>query len=79
MSNLVKVAIDADDGSRVYRYRAIGPDHFYYSMLYLLIASEKIAIAENTPWWARRDQGVRVRTGLPRLDAEIEAYKRQRH
>jgi hypothetical protein len=48
MCNLAKVLEeDPETGSREYRYRKLGPDHYYHATAYFYLASEKIWLAEG--------------------------------
>ena len=48
MTNTAKVLEeDPETGSREYRYRKLGPDHFYHATGYFSLASEKIWLAEG--------------------------------
>ena len=76
LTNLVKISIEEEGGSKVFRYRAIGPDHFFHSLGYLQIASEKIGIASDQGWWARKRNQVKTRTGISWIDRQIEANRR---
>lgn len=76
LSNIAKVLQeDLETGSREYRYRKTGEDHYRHALNYLTLAALKVPLSDNTPWWARRDQRVKVRTGLARLDEKIERMR----
>lgn len=39
---------DQETGSREYRYRRLGPDHYYHALNYLVLAAKKIGISESS-------------------------------
>ena len=39
---------DQETGSREYRYRRLGPDHYYHALNYLLLAAKKIGLSESS-------------------------------
>jgi hypothetical protein len=47
MTNTAKVLEDPETGSREYRYRKLGADHFYHATGYFYLASKKIWLAEG--------------------------------
>lgn len=53
MTNVVKVLVEKVDGSQVYEYKEVGPDHYRHACAYMLLASSRIAMAVATgrPWW----------------------------
>jgi hypothetical protein len=49
MCNIAKVLEeDPETGSKEYRYRKLGPDHYRHAMNYLLLASTRIGVAEDS-------------------------------
>jgi hypothetical protein len=48
LCNIAKVLEeDPETGSREYRYRKLGPDHYYHATAYFYLASKKIWLAEG--------------------------------
>jgi len=38
---------DSETGSREYRYRKLGPDHYYHALNYLSLAARKVGVSES--------------------------------
>ncbi|OPY12288.1 MAG: Phage terminase large subunit (GpA) [Syntrophaceae bacterium PtaB.Bin038] len=55
MSNLVKVLVEKPNGSRLYEYKQVGPDHYRHATAYFLLAAERIPVAApaGLPWMQR--------------------------
>ncbi len=61
MSNIAKVLQeDQETGSREYRYRKLGEDHYRHATNYFYLASQRIDIAANSYW--RRPREIKVIT-----------------
>lgn len=60
--NVVKVLVEKADGSQVYEYKEVGPDHYRHATAYMLLASSRIsmAIATGRPWWDAAGPRVQV-------------------
>lgn len=50
MSNAVKILDESPDGSRSYKYRATGPDHYRHALGYCWLASQKIPVSPDSPY-----------------------------
>ena len=51
MTNLVKVLQeDPETGSREYRYRKVGEDHYRHATNYFFLAAQRVPISPNVPW-----------------------------
>jgi len=55
MSNMVKVLVEKPNGSRIYEYKQVGPDHYRHATAYFLLAAERIPVATpaGLPWMQR--------------------------
>ena len=68
MANIAKVLEeDQETGSRIYRYRKLGDDHYFHAMGYFYLAAQKIGIAEDS-YYRPSTQSV-----LPQLEKECSA------
>jgi hypothetical protein len=50
MANAVKILDESPDGSRSYKYRATGPDHYRHALGYCWLASQKIPVSPDSSY-----------------------------
>ena len=63
--NIAKVLDeDSDTGSRVFRYKKLGPDHYRHALNYALLASERVGIVSDQKLISRFFSNRRRRTWL---------------
>ena len=61
MTNIAKVLQeDPETGSREYRYRKLGEDHYFHATNYLYLAAQKIPLSDN--YFGRYPQATRYQT-----------------
>lgn len=53
MTSVVKVLVEKPDGGHVYVYKEVGADHYRHACGYMLLASDRVAVAPSSiaPWW----------------------------
>ena len=74
LSQIAKVLEeDQETGSREYRYRKLGEDHYYHALNYLILAASKIGLSEN-PWTKKHNAPVKTVT---EFDVFSENYGRK--